>query len=98
MPPAVTGVIAETADGNVQFNAAKGVILATGDYQNDDDMMAYYLPDLQNLGRKQMNKTGDGHKMVVWAGGAHRGHARTRRCCTTSTPARAPWPTCPSWP
>lgn len=66
----VTGVIAETADGNVQFNAAKGVILATGDYQNDDDMMAYYLPDLQNLGRKQMNKTGDGHKMVVWAGGA----------------------------
>lgn len=32
----VTGVIAETADGNVQFNAAKGVILATGDYQNDD--------------------------------------------------------------
>ena len=66
----VTGVIAETADGNVQFNAAKGVILATGDYQNDDDMMAYYLPDLQNLGRKQMNKTGDGHKMAVWAGGA----------------------------
>lgn len=66
----VTGVIAETADGNVQFNAAKGVILAAGDYQNDDDMMAYYLPDLQNLGRKQMNKTGDGHKMAVWAGGA----------------------------
>ena len=66
----VTGVIAETADGNVQFNAAKGVILATGDYQNDDEMMAYYLPDLQNLGRKQMNKTGDGHKMAVWAGGA----------------------------
>ena len=66
----VTGVIAETADGNVQFNAAKGVILATGDYQNDDDMMAYYLPDLQNLGRKQMSKTGDGHKMAVWAGGA----------------------------
>lgn len=66
----VTGVIAETADGNVQFNAAKGVILATGDYQNDDDMMAYYLPDLQNLGRKQMNKTGDARMMAVWAGGA----------------------------
>ena len=66
----VTGVIAEGPDGMVQFNAAKGVILATGDYQNDDDMMAYYLPDLANLGRKQMNKTGDGHKMAVWAGGA----------------------------
>lgn len=66
----VTGVIAEGPDGAVQFNASKGVILATGDYQNDDDMMAYYLPDLANLGRKQMNKTGDGHKMAVWAGGA----------------------------
>lgn len=66
----VTGVIAEGPDGIVQFNASKGVILATGDYQNDDDMMAYYLPDLVNLGRKQMNKTGDGHKMAVWAGGA----------------------------
>lgn len=66
----VTGVIAEGPDGIVQFNASKGVILATGDYQNDDDMMAYYLPDLANLGRKQMNKTGDGHKMAVWAGGA----------------------------
>lgn len=66
----VTGVIAEGPDGTVQFNASKGVILATGDYQNDDDMMAYYLPDLANLGRKQMNKTGDGHKMAVWAGGA----------------------------
>ena len=39
----VTGVIAEGPDGIVQFNASKGVILATGDYQNDDDMMAYYL-------------------------------------------------------
>ena len=65
----VTGVIAQGDDGNVQFNAAKGVILATGDYQNDDDMVNYYLPDLKNLGRKQTNKTGDGHKMAVWAGG-----------------------------
>ena len=66
----VTGVVCEEDGKNVLFNASKGVILATGDYQNDDDMMAYYLPDLQNLGRKQMNKTGDGHKMAVWAGGA----------------------------
>ena len=37
---AVTGVIAEGADGYIQFNAAKGVIVATGDYENDDEMMA----------------------------------------------------------
>ena len=65
----VTGVIAEGETGTIQFNAAKGVILATGDYQNDDEMVNYYLPDLKNLGRKQSNKTGDGHKMAVWAGG-----------------------------
>ena len=66
----VTGVIAKGSDGNIQFNAKKGVILAAGDYQNDDDMVNYYIPDLKNLGRKQTNKTGDGHKMAIWAGGA----------------------------
>lgn len=65
----VTGVIAKGEEGYVQFNAKKGVIVATGDYQNDEAMSNYYLPDLKYFGRKQSNKTGDGHKMVVWAGG-----------------------------
>lgn len=55
---------------NIQFNASKGVIVATGDYQNDEEMSNYYIPDLKNFTRKQSNKTGDGHKMVVWAGGS----------------------------
>lgn len=66
---AVTGVIAESEDGYIQFNAAKGVIVATGDYENDDEMMAYYHPDMENIWRKESNKTGDGQKMMVWAGG-----------------------------
>lgn len=66
----VSGVIGQAADGSyIQFNASKGVIIATGDYQNDYDMCSYYLPDLENFERKQFNKTGDGHKMIVWAGG-----------------------------
>ncbi|MFR5093414.1 MAG: FAD-binding protein [Adlercreutzia equolifaciens] len=65
---AVTGVIAEGADGYIQFNAAKGVIVATGDYENDDEMMAYYEPAMANIYRKEQNKTGDGQKMMVWAG------------------------------
>ena len=66
----VIGVIGQTAEGTyVQFNATKGVIIATGDYQNDLDMCSYYIPDLDNFERKQAGKTGDGHKMVVWAGG-----------------------------
>ena len=66
---AVTGVVAKGPDGYIQFNAAKGVIVATGDYENDDEMMAYYEAEMANIYRKEQNKTGDGQKMMVWAGG-----------------------------
>lgn len=65
----VTGVIGQKADGSyVKFNAAKGVILACGDYQNNLEMCNYFIPDLTGFGRKQSNKTGDGHMMGYWAG------------------------------
>ena len=64
----VIGVICDTDNGHVQFNGSKGVVIATGDYTNDDEMMAYYNPDMANIARKQNNKTGDGQKMMVWAG------------------------------
>ena len=66
---AVTGVVAEGKDGYIQFNASKGVIIATGDYENDDEMMAYYEAEMANIYRKEQNKTGDGQTMMVWAGG-----------------------------
>lgn len=65
----VTGVIAKNSDGYVQFNASKGVIVATGDYENNDEMMAYYEAEMANIYRKEGNKTGDGQRMMVWAGG-----------------------------
>ena len=64
----VTGVIAKGKDGHVQFNASKGVIVACGDYQNDEEMLHYYQPDMTNFEPKQTNKTGDGHKMGMWVG------------------------------
>ncbi|MEG0374259.1 MAG: FAD-dependent oxidoreductase [Raoultibacter sp.] len=66
---AVTGAIGKTDEGYVLFKATKGVILATGDYQNNDEMLHYYVPDCKGLRRKQINKTGDGHRMGTWAGG-----------------------------
>ena len=67
---AVTGVIGMDKDSKyIQFNAKKGVIVAAGDYENDDEMCNYYIPDLRFFERKESNKTGDGHKMIVWAGG-----------------------------
>ena len=50
------------------FNASKGVVLACGDFQNDEEMCDYFVPELKNFDRKCMNRTGDGHKMGYWAG------------------------------
>ena len=67
---AVTGVIGQREDGTyVQVNASKGVILATGCYGCNKEMLAYYCPDLLEFPPFMIKKNGDGHKMGVWAGG-----------------------------
>ena len=66
----VTGVIGRGEGGRcTKFLARKGVILATGDYQNNKAMCDYFIPDLRHYGRKQLNRTGDGHILGYWAGG-----------------------------
>ncbi len=66
----VTGVIGKREDGTfMRFIARKGVILATGDYQNNQAMCDYFIPDAKHFGRKQVNRTGDGFIMGYWAGG-----------------------------
>lgn len=66
----ILGVIAKGRDGKyTKFMARKGVILATGDYQNNEAMCNYFIPDLKHFGRKQMDRTGDGFAMAYWAGG-----------------------------
>jgi len=66
----VLGVIAKGRDGKyTKFLARKGVILATGDYQNNKAMSDYFVPDVRYLERKQMGKTGDGFVLAYWAGG-----------------------------
>lgn len=67
----VRGVIARDARDNLyrRFLARKGVILSTGDYQNNPAMCEYFIPDLKHFGRKMMDRTGDGFAMTYWAGG-----------------------------
>lgn len=65
----VTGVVGEITDGYVKFNATTAVILATGDYQNNDSMVDKFSPDLSSFNRKQSGKTGDGILMSALAGG-----------------------------
>lgn len=67
----VTGVIAETPDGYVQYNASKGVMLACGGFLGNKDMMdewgvvahKYCTNHIGDEGRN-----GDGIKLATWAG------------------------------
>lgn len=72
----VTGCICETEDGYVQYNASKGVVLATGDIGGNLEMCKAYAPICVDYGFERTQytplgvNTGDGHKMGMWAGAA----------------------------
>lgn len=66
---AITGVVGKNGNDYIKFNANKGVILATGDYQNNDSLVARFSPDLSRFSKKQSNKTGDGILMCAAVGG-----------------------------
>ncbi|WP_300409130.1 FAD-dependent oxidoreductase [Lagierella sp.] len=65
----VVGVYGRSEDGIIEFRAKKGVVIGTGDYQNDEDMKSHYIPVVLNLETKKFGRTGDGHKMIIDAGG-----------------------------
>ncbi len=87
----VSALIAKTYEGEyIKFNAAKGVILCTGDYTGDNEMFQYYmpwyyyLPVMYSATDPDGNaaNTGDGDKMAMWVGarmepGPHAGMAHT---------------------
>jgi succinate dehydrogenase/fumarate reductase flavoprotein subunit len=66
----VSGVIGKREDGTyIKLNANKGVILASGDYQNNLSMTKRLIPDFDRFARKQMGSTGDGILMAASVGG-----------------------------
>jgi len=75
----VTGAIAQDADGKyIEFRTRKGVILATGGFQNNPEMCWALLNESMEwaerggstLSQLRGNTTsGVGHKMACWAGG-----------------------------
>ena len=70
---AVTGIVAQDRDGNyLQFNAAKGVILATGGFGGNKELVARWLPSCVTFpnGCYPEDNTGDGALMAIWAGAA----------------------------
>ena len=72
----VTGVIGKNRDGKyIQFNASKAVIIATGDYTNNEAMVKRWCPDIAEFDKKQFGKTGDGHILAMSAGAVMENHA-----------------------
>lgn len=72
----VTGCICKTDEGYVQYNASKGVVLATGDIGGNLEMCKAYAPICAEYGQPRSQytpqgvNTGDGHKMGMWVGAA----------------------------
>ena len=74
----VNGALAETEAGDyVQIHASKAVILCTGDYGSNPEMMRQYCPQAMQMANSNANlkrvlgvafNTGDGHKMAMQMG------------------------------
>ncbi|SHN72299.1 FAD-binding protein [Desulfitobacterium chlororespirans] len=81
----VSAVVAQNLETGeyIKYSANRAVVLATGDFSKDPDMMAKYSPWAWNLYRNSIDTTkvdydvalafnglypGDGHKMGLWIG------------------------------
>lgn len=68
----VTGLIATDKDGNyVRYNASKGVIIATGGYSADEDMLRQLQPwtlEQTCINYSKPGAKGSGIKACLWAG------------------------------
>ena len=70
---AVTGIYAATEKGIVRYNASKGVIVCTGGYSLNMDMMKALQPEtvkMININYSYPGSQGDGIKACLWAGAA----------------------------
>lgn len=96
---AVTGAITEGPDGYVKYNASKAVVLATGDYAQNADMV-WGLQDELVEWAMRAGKTkedlvgmspnmGEGIKMACWAGGFM--EASPRATNQNGSGAGGPW-------
>jgi fumarate reductase flavoprotein subunit len=70
----VTGVIAGKSGSYTRFIATKGVVMATGDYGSNAEMLRYFCPIATYVDHNVYTpigaNVGEGHKMGLWAGAA----------------------------
>lgn len=100
---AVVGAYAKKADDTyIKLNAAKGVLLATGDFSSNPAMVWNLLTDISEwaarIGVQEGELAGGGRdgmgiKLGCWAGGAIEPHPRPSMNMSSGTPG--PWGTSP---
>ncbi len=69
----VVGVVARRGDRELLVRARRGVVITTGGFVHNEDMMRWYAPDLLRCGRAIAAEDGDdgaGIRMGIGAGGA----------------------------
>lgn len=68
----VTGIIAHDSNGYIQINASKGVIICTGGYSANKEMMKALQPEAVRVSGAEMTMgsadNGSGIKAALWAG------------------------------
>lgn len=67
----VSGAIAQGPDGYIRINASKGVVVCTGGYARNEDMLKALQPQtLEKMSHSRAvdGTTGDGIKACLWAG------------------------------
>ena len=75
----VTGVICKNADETYTlYRAAKGVILACGDYSSNREMLDYYAPDTKGFSLFTTYRDGSALCAGMWAGAQMVPHTHTK--------------------
>lgn len=89
----VAGAICKNEDDEyILFKAAKGVILACGDYSSNDEMLEYYAPDTKGFGKFVEFRDGSALCAGMWAGAIMTPHTHTKMIHGEPAPTRLEMP------
>ncbi len=88
----VTGVICKSGDEYHLFTASKGVILATGDYSSNAEMLDYYAPDCKGFRLATDFRDGTGMVAGMNAGAIMTPHTHTKMIHGEPAPTRLEMP------
>ena len=88
----VTGVIGEGDEGHILFKASKGVIMATGDYVGNREMLDFYAPDTKGLHQAILFRDGSGLCAAMGAGAQMCAPSHTKMVHGEGAPVRFEMP------